>query len=126
MANERKQIRDEIKAVIESVYNGVVITSRVYDVRDETEYVSVYFESGETEWDGLNNFTTATIVVSYFFSELVSDDDLDVVADSINSALEIADIAPNLMRGFLPDGFEYLSEQESAFSGISLRYKITY
>lgn len=126
MAGERKRIRDEIKSVIESVYDGDVIAARTYEARDVSEFVSVYFESGDVEWDGLKSFTTAVIVISYFLSELLSDDELDEVADLINGALDVADIAPNLVQGFVPEGFEYLLEKESAFSGISLRYKITY
>lgn len=126
MAGERKRIRDEIKAVIDSVFTGDVITSRVYDARETEKFVSVYFESGEIEWDGIKNFTTASVVVSYFSCDLASDDDLDQVADVIHSAVGAASIAPDLIQGFMPSGFEYLSEKESAFAGIAMRYTVIY
>jgi hypothetical protein len=126
MAGERKRIRDEIKQAIETIYTGTVISSRVYDARDISKLVSVYFDSGDIEWDGIKNFTTASVVVSYFSADLSDDDELDSVADLIHGAIESANIAPDLIQGFMPAGFEYLSEKESAFAGVALRYTVIY
>jgi predicted HAD superfamily phosphohydrolase len=126
MAGERKRIRDEIKAVVESVCPCEVVASRVYDARSTGRFVSVYFDSGEVQWDGVKNYTTADVVVSYLVADLSDDDHLDEVADAIHKAIGGADIAPGLVQGFIPAGFDYLSEKESAFAGIALRYTVTY
>lgn len=126
MASERKRIRDAIKAAIETEYSGEVIASRVYDARNKRDFVTVYFESGDIEWDGIKNFTTASIVVAYMAKDLSTDDELDEVADLVNGVLAVAPIAPDLIQGFIPAGFEYLSENESAYSGIALRYTVIY
>lgn len=126
MAGERKRIRDDIKAAIETVFAGEVIASRVYDARDKTKFVSVYFETGDIEWDGIKNFTTAPVVVSYLSNDISDDDAIDKIAESIHAAIESTDIAPGLIQGFVPAGFEYLSEADSAFCGLALRYTVIY
>lgn len=126
MAGERKAIRDAVKAIFQTVYSGPLYTSRTIDVRDDDEYVNVFFEAGATEYEGINSSTSGELVVSYNTKEQVTDDDLDLVADMLNQALADNDIAPNVIRGMLPAGFAYESEQESAFTGINLLYTVYY
>ncbi len=126
MAGERKAIRDSVKAILQTVYSGPIYTSRTIDVRDDAEYVNVFFESGSTEYEGLRSSTGGELVVSYNTSKQVTDDDLDVVADMLNQALAENDVAPGVIRGMLPAGFAYESEQESGFTGINLLYTVYY
>ena len=126
MASERKTIRDSVKAILQTVYSGEIYTSRTIDVTEETEYVNVFFESGSTEYEGLLSTTSGELVISYNTKSQVTDDDLDEVADMLNQALADNDVAPGVIRGMLPAGFAYESEQESAFTGINLLYTVYY
>ena len=126
MAGERKSIRDSVKEILQTVYAGKIYTSRKIDVRDDLEYVNVFFESGDTEYEGLRSSTSCELVVSYNNSNQFTDDELDAVADMLNQALVDNDVAPGVIRGMLPAGFAYESDQESAFTGINLLYTVYY
>jgi hypothetical protein len=126
MSNQRKTIRDAVAAVISAVVTCPVFTSRNTDARDETEFVTAFFESGEIEYDGLAESTTAQLSVVYRTEAVVDDDAIDVVADAIHAALVVADIAPSVAQGFFPIGWEYSADKERAFSGINLRYTVIY
>jgi hypothetical protein len=126
MPGERKAIRDAIKTIIEGVVDYEVIASRKIDGRDKDDFVSVYFESGEVQFDGLIENTTASLIVAYNTIDQLDDDLLDEVADEIHGALAANEIAPQLVQGFIPTGWGYLDDNERAFSGIYLRYTVTY
>lgn len=126
MAQERKAIRDGIKAALKTAYAGPIFTSRYMDVRDESEYVNVYFDTGDVTWDGLLSSTTATVIVEYSTTGQVDDDAMDAVADQLNNALATQPIAEDIIQGFLPAGFEYIEQQETEFNTIILRYTVTY
>lgn len=126
MATERKIIRDAIVAAIKADFVAPIYCSRAVDGREDDNFVNVYFDSGDIEFDGLLTKTRATIVVSYHDRNAQSDDDIDASADFLNNILATADIAPDVIQGMVPAGFEYADERESSFSGIYLRYTIIY
>jgi len=126
MPNERKTIRDSIKTIIEGVVNYEVFTSRKIDGRNKNEFISIYFEQWDMAFDGLQNPTTAPLIIAFNTVDQLDDDLLDEVADAINTALEQNEIAPQLVQGFIPTGGGYFDESERAFSGIYLRYTVTY
>lgn len=126
MAGERKIIRDAVKSIVGQAANVVCYSSRRVDAREELNFINVYFESGEIQFDGIKGFTTAQIVVSYNSIELLEDDDIDQVADVLHEALGSHEIAPHLVQGFSPAGWDYIDDRERAFSGINLRYTVYY
>lgn len=126
MAQNRKAIRDAIKAALQTVFAGPIYTSRYIDVRDETKFVNVYFEGGEIEFDGVRQNTTASVVVEYNTELDASDDDIDSVADALIQALETEPVATDIVQGFYPVAFEYLPLQESAFNTFVWRFTVIY
>ena len=126
MAGERRAIREGIKAAIEADLVMEVIASRVYDTRGKSNFVSIFFDSGDDEYEGIQVTTTAQIIVGYFVKDLVDDNELDAVADLIYEAIENTDIAPDVVQGIIPTGFAYVPESETSFSGIVLRFNVRY
>lgn len=138
MSGERKAIRDAVKLALESVYFGTIYTSRRVDTRDHNEFVRIYLQSGEMEYNGLDNPTSADLVVAFHkkpdadtsygpaVDPQVTDDELDAVADLLFDEMGEADIAPNLIRGITPVGFEYGEEQEQEFESIALLFNVQY
>lgn len=126
MPNERKTIRYSIKTIIEGIVNYEVFTSRKIDGRNKNEFISIYFEQWDMAFDGLQNPTTAPLIIAFNTVDQLDDDLLDEIADAINTALEQNEIAPQLVQGFIPTGGGYFDESERAFSGIYLRYTVTY
>lgn len=126
MAGERKAIRDAVKQVLEGIYAGDVFSSRYVDGRDLSEYVNVYFNEGQVDTETLVFATSAELVVGFHTKDYVSDDQLDEQADTLYQAIGDADIAPNVLRGINPAGFEYGDEQESAFTSIYLQFTVYY
>lgn len=126
MPNERKTIRDAVKEIIENAVSYEVIASRKIDGRNKNEFINIYFEQWDMAFDGMQNPTTAPLIVAFNTVDQLDDDLLDEIADSINSALEENEIAPQLVQGFTPLGGGYLDDNERAFSGIYLRYTVTY
>lgn len=126
MAGERKVIRDAVKSIVEQATDLMCFSSRRVDARVEQEFINVYFESGEIQYDGVKEFTTAQIVVCYNNLELIDDDEIDEMADMIHEALASQEIAPSVVQGFVPSGWDYIDDRERAFSGINLRYSVTY
>ena len=126
MPGERKIIRDAVKEIIENAVSYEVISSRKIDGRNKNEFINIYFEQWDMAFDGLQNPTTAPLIVAFNTVDQLDDDLLDEVADAINAALEENEIAPQLVQGFVPNGGGYLDDNERAFSGIYLRYTVTY
>jgi hypothetical protein len=127
MANERQVIRAAVSEIVRNAVDAEVFTSRNVDSREKDNFINVYFDSADVQFDGLKEFTTAQLIVAYHTSDVVTDDDvIDEVADAIHFALASHEIAPQLVQGFIPVGWEYQSDRESAFSGIYLRYTVTY
>lgn len=126
MSNERKIIRDAVKAIIESAVSYEVITSRRIDGRNKNAFINIYFEQWDIAFDGLKNPTSAPLVVAFNTVDQLDDDELDEIAEAINTALKQNDIALQVVHGFSPLGGGYLEEGERAFSGIYLRYTVNY
>lgn len=126
MPGERKKIRDAVVAVIRPVIDAEVTASRNVDAREKDFFVNVFFESGDVQYDGVKSSTAAILVLAYQTKEIIDDDLLDESADLMHSALENNPIAEDLIQGFIPIGWEYIDDRERQFSGIYLRYSVTY
>lgn len=138
MSGERQIIRNAIKQALEAVYSGPIYTTRRVDTRGLDEFVRIYLKIGEIDYEGLDNPTTASLVVVYHkkpeadnsfgpaVDRQVTDEELDVVADALSDQLGESDIVPDLVRGIVPTGFEYGEEQEQEFESIALLFTIHY
>lgn len=138
MSGERQSIRNAIQQALEPVYSGPIFTSRRVDPRGLDEFVRIYLQGGEMQYDGLDNPTTADLAVAFHkkpeadasygpsVDPQVTDDELDAVADALFDQMAAADIAPDLIRGITPVGFEYGEEQEQEFESITLLFTVQY
>lgn len=128
----RSQIRTAAKAAVSGAYAGEIITKRSNDARDNTEYLRIYIDSGETETNVQAELTTAQLIIEYNKSDSDSDDDLDTVMIAVhqdfmgNFASQISSAGSTDGVGFQWVGFEYGDEQESAFSSLAYTYQLQY
>lgn len=122
----RKEVREAIAEVISTVYAGKIFTSRYFDARDLTDYISVYFDSGELE-HGFNGYymTTAEVIVSVHGQQF-SDDDLDEVAEEIERAINAETVFKAGITGILLEGFAYEQDERDGAQTINLRYNVQY
>ena len=130
MAGQRKAIRDAIKTALESDFDCSIFTSRKVDSRGASEYINIFFESGDVDNDTLQSQTTAAVVVGYHVTdiagELPTDDDLDVMADTILAQLTTHGVASDILQGLLNTGFEYGDDDDGEYSSIYLRFDAIY
>lgn len=126
MANERKIIRAAIKQALQNKIALPVFLTRNIDARNEDQFINVFFVDGQIEFDGVSQFTKADLTIAYRTITDADDDEIDAVSDQIHAALEETDIAPGTLAGLVPTGWEYVDDTERAFSGIYLRYSVTY
>lgn len=126
MQGERKLIRDSFKAAIDGKFSADVYAKRFVDRREISEYVNIFFDEGDIDFEGLNLSTTALITVGYHTNQHVDDDELDEIGDTIFNAIGDSDIAPDVIRGVIPQGFSYGDEQEQEFTSLFLRFTVIY
>ncbi len=129
MPSERKQIRDSIKSIIQSVYSGDIETSQAIAPRDNS-YVQVIFRDGLVEGDALRKIQTAQINITYALklnddADLPTDDDLDEKSDEIQAAVYASEL-PDFVSGMTKIGFEYSFEVESNYTTLTTQHQITY
>lgn len=125
MQGERKVIRSALKQALQNALTLNVFARRFIDARGLDQYINVYFDEGDIEFEGLDKSTTALVIVGYHTRDYVDDDQLDDIADTIYAAIENA---PNLtgVRGLLPAGFKYGEEQEQEFTSIYQTFTVVY
>lgn len=125
MANERKTIRDAIKAVLDAAVGYPVYAGRDIDGRDESEYVNVYLTSGDSAYEGLLQHREDALVISYRTNEDLDDDDIDLKSDALELAL-VPQVIGGGIRGLIYSGYEYSDKDERGFNGIDLKYTVFY
>ena len=111
----RESIRQAFKTAVESVFSGQVFTSRLNDLRETTEYATIYIESGEINPNFSGFETTSDIAIKYA-KQNASDAELDQVMDGIIVAIlsspEIKEEAGNILFS----RFEYDDESDDVVS----------
>lgn len=125
MSNKRGLIRDAIRDLLEPLFSFPVYAGRDVDGCEVPEFINVYLPAGDVEHAGLQKSTTAILAVGYRIQNVVTDDELDIVADKIEAAMK-PQVLGDLASGMLYDGFEYLDERERGFDGITLRFNVVY
>tara|TARA_R100000951_G_C2633845_1_gene178602 strand:- start:80 stop:475 length:396 start_codon:yes stop_codon:yes gene_type:complete len=126
----RKQIRDAAKTAVAASYSGTLFTSRNIDVRDLSEYMSIYLANGEIDKRFQVQTSEAILVVEY--NKDAEDDDLDTVIDAAHEALMANFNDQLIVEGFtagaqiIPESFEYGIDESRQFSSVSYSYRITF
>lgn len=123
MLNE--PIRAAYKAAIEAVYTaGTVYSGRMIDVRDVTEYVSVFMQSGQFhrpisgQLDELGTESELFITIA---KSNATDEQLDTTATSIMTAIA----ASTACRQPMPMAFEY-GQTEDNINTLTLTYQVLF
>lgn len=123
MLNE--PIRAAYKAAIETVYTaGRVYSGRVLDVRDVTEYVSVYMASGQFHRPLSGDLAALGTECELFISIAKSnatDAQLDAIATNIMAAIAAA---PECCQP-MPMSFEY-GQTEDNINTLTLTYQVLF
>ena len=120
----REQIRQAFKSAVESVFlDKPVYTSRITDNRDDTEYVSVYIEEGDIDYNFSGSETESLITVKYL-KQNAKDVELDDVAESILIAILNHDDVKQAVKRPRLTHFGY--ESDSTHNGLSHTFKILY
>ena len=124
--SDRKQIRDQIKAQIETQYGGSVFTERSIDARDSTEFINVFLIDGNIIGEeGLNHLTESSLVIGVQ-KKGASDDDLDSTGDLVEAAIGQDITLGRLVSGLVYEGFEYGTDESSGFDQLFLKYTIIF
>lgn len=119
----REQIRQAFKEAAETVFHGPVYTSRVTDNRDDNRYVSIYIDTGDVSLSSSGKSYESSIVVRYC-QQRATDEDLDIQADLLVSAIESSVSVRQLVRKPLLTGFEY--EPDGTHNGLNHIFRILY
>jgi hypothetical protein len=126
MPSIRKDIRDDVKARIATQYTGQIYTTRRVDARELDEFVTVFLGEGEYASAGFEITHKAELGIGIFKTGNASDDELDAIADLVDTALEEDFALDDGVFLLAPTGFEYPDDSENQFSSLILKYKITY
>jgi hypothetical protein len=125
MPNKRTEIRQAIHQRLEDSLAYPVFSGRHVDGTELTEFANVYITDGDAAYSGLVQTHESSLVVSYRNSGDLTDDELDVLGDEIQTAIA-GESFGDVMAGIVYTGFAYLDERERDFDGIDLRYTIYY
>lgn len=124
MLNE--PIRAAYKAAIETVYTaGPVYSGRALDVRDVSEYVSVFMQSGQFHRPMSGQLAELGTECELFITIAKSDatdEQLDTIATSIMTAIASA---PTPCRQPMPLAFEY-GQNEDNMNTLTLTYQVLF
>ena len=124
MANERKQIRQQLKTALDAVFSYPVYAEREPDSRGLNEFITLHIDSGEIEYDGITGMVTAILSVGYHKSGLVNDDELDDQMGLIDRHIN-RDSVPEV-SGFSLTSFYYKPNDDEDFSSLINQYEILY
>lgn len=119
----RELIREAFAAAVATVFQGKVYTTRMNDNRDDQEYVSIYIEDGDVKRNSSGKEFDSNIVVRYC-KQRATDEQLDLVADQIVSAVESSPDVRQLVRLPLHTDFSY--EPDSVHNGLNNTFRIIY
>lgn len=124
----RKEVRDQVKAQIVAAYtgNGEVKSGRILHTAGLTEFIDVFFEEGEHENEGLQNYVQALFTIGIHKTGIVTDDELDAIGDECETGLFSDTTLGGLVHGITEAGFDYSPRGESVYDALYLRYFITY
>jgi len=123
----RIELRQQLKAVIETVYDGIVTTSRNLTYTGNTppdEFVSVLIIEGEVLDEPGIRQTSSSVVSVLFYKTRADDDDLDEMALPVHEALSNADLQD--VMGLTYNGFSYSDEENSQYQRLTMTYLLTY
>ena len=127
MQASRKAIRNAIREHIKHALTEMHIYTRRYvDGTGHSDFVTIYFQSGDIQYEGIQTYTSATLSISLFGNLHSEDDDLDKYGDQIQQQLDRDTDLGGLVRGFQFSGFEYPMDDEPHFNQLVLNYTIQY
>lgn len=130
VGSTRKLIREHVCQLVSDVFTqGDVYATRVVDARDGAAYANVFFNDGQSVYEGIQLIHISELVVGVHlpWSDNV-DDDLDDCADMIAELFENDPniTLDNVVAGFTYAGFEYGEPDESPYIHIYSKYQVQY
>lgn len=117
----RESIRQAFKTAVESVFSGQVFTSRLNDLRETTEYVTIYIESGEISPNFSGFETTSDINIKYA-KQNASDEELDQTMEDMITAILSSSAVQREAGNIVFSRFEYDDESDDI---VSITYTAT-
>jgi|GEM_PF-2422618 len=126
----RKQIRDAVKAVIQTYDSNLTVRSgRVLAFQiSELPGISVYFDTGNSEVVNMRGDSIATAVMRVDITDSNSggDDALDTIGDAIVDAVLADSTLRNLCKKVRQSGFDYARDEQSPYVTLSLLFEVIY
>ena len=122
----RKELRDSIKSIIETVYSGTVNTGRRLNYTGDTppsEFVAVVIPEGNNEDEGVFSVTQSRAVITIYKAG-ATDDELDAIADPISDALRAN--RPTGASGLVKTSFSYGDDEDKQYEKLHLIYSLIY
>ena len=127
MKTSRKSIREAIRDHIKQVLPTIPIYTRRYvDATGLEDLVTVYFQTGEIQSEGIQFYTSAILSISIYGNLHCEDNQLDDYGEMIESQLENDRDLEGLVRGLQFQGFEYPMDDDPHFNQLILNYTIQY
>lgn len=123
--SDRKTIRDQVKAQLATTYSGDIFTGRKIDARDATEFLNVFLANGDSYGEGIEEKTESSLVIG-IHKQAATDDELDIIGDSLEAAIGENLTLNGLISGLVYTGFEYNEDESSGFDQLYLKYTVIY
>ncbi|VUD48434.1 hypothetical protein TDB9533_01233 [Thalassocella blandensis] len=120
MSAIRKALRNQIIQILETQFSQPVRSSRVVDLTDIPEAISVNIDEGETIHEGVQSTTTATLVVGFHSVIKNDDDELDDWSEPAESLLKSANL------NITPSGFKYGDDDSGEMNSLFLLFDLIY
>lgn len=124
----KQQIRDAVKARIETVYDGEVVIAREHeaDGDDITQFINCYIAEGEVSTDDEYVAWESSLVCVVNLGGNPGDDELDVIGDQIYSALLNEPTLGGVVVGIDPVSYAYGSNEQRKFSTLALHFSVAH
>lgn len=126
MAEDRKLIRVEVKTVITGLFPDIPVYNGRFSERDIEKFFNIYFTDIDinANVDGVRERHSGLLMVGYNQAGLPSDDDIDVVIDSVRLGIK-SDYSLMQTHPVVPSGIKYVNRDDSYY-GAFIMYNCQY
>ena len=122
----RKEIRDNAKARIKSVYTGSVHIGSESIQTEEQEFVAIHLKEGELVDEGLETQLRSELIVGIHAKGSGRHDRIDQIGTQIKSTLKIDRTLSQKVSGLVYQGWEYPDSEDKSYDNLLLRFSFTY